>query len=201
MKTKMAGLMVLVVACWVMGLAGCCSMSKPININNLQEREDPQGVSLMYAPNEDKPFTGRAVLLYEDWDEDGDAQMKIEGNLKNGLVDGQWTEWYENGQKKGKGGFKDGKKQGPRVGWHENGQMMSEEEYKDGEQHGPCAAWYGNGQKMFEGAYKDGEEVGTWTWWHENGQKGAEGDFQDGEKAGTWTYWDEDGTVNRTEVF
>ena len=151
MKTTAGLMVVLVVACWVMGLAGCCSMSKPMDMDNLQKRENPQGVSLMYAPNEDKPFTGRAVLLYEDedWDGDGgrdeDAQVQIEGNLKDGVPHGRWTHWFENGQKELEGEFQDGEEVGTFVGWYENG------------------------QKKAEGDFQDGEKAGTWTWWNEDG--------------------------------
>ena len=41
--------------------------------------------------------------------------------------------WYESGQKAVEGNWKDGKLNGLVVEWHENGQKLMEANYKDGE--------------------------------------------------------------------
>ena len=113
---------------------------------------------LWYLTDEYKPFTGRAVLLF-----DG-GQKASEGEFKDGAPAGTFTDWYENGQKKAEGEFKDGEPHGPLTQWYENGQKEMEGEYKDGELHGPVTWWNENGQKMVEGEYKDGKEHGTETY-------------------------------------
>ena len=49
---------------------------------------------LIYLPNKDEPFTGNISCEYEN------GQIKIKGEVKDGLIDGELFIWYENGQKK-----------------------------------------------------------------------------------------------------
>ena len=135
MKTMMR----LAIACLVVGLAGGCSAPKSVDIDNLQFLGGQKGAysGLAYAPNEEKPFTGRAFSL------------------------------HHNGQKEAEGEFRDGKQHGRWTWWYEDGQMEKEGEYRDGEAFGTWAAWHSNGQKEVEGEFKDGElrgeAAGTWT--------------------------------------
>ena len=51
-------------------------------------------------------------------------------NFKNGLEDGEWTTWYENGQMESKGLATENLANSIWSNWYENGQKMSEGEYK-----------------------------------------------------------------------
>ena len=55
-----------------------------------------------------------------------------DGGYKDGQPDGKWTEWYEDGQKKGEINFKDGYLDGLQTFWYENGQKYLERTFKDG---------------------------------------------------------------------
>ena len=59
--------------------------------------------------------------------------MDYGSNYTFGEQDGEFTFWYENGQKEGEGTFKDGEKDGLWTGWYENGQKEGEVTFKDGE--------------------------------------------------------------------
>ena len=117
-----------------------------MDINNLIDRG-----GVLYAPNDDKPFTGIVFDLsketgsiiskteYEqgiphgihiEWNNDG--KKKAEGIYKSGVMDGKWTEWGENEQKSKEGTMKNSEREGLWIEWYENGQKKAEIDYKNG---------------------------------------------------------------------
>ena len=114
--------------------------SKEVSIKSLQKRGE-HGNQLYYLPNQDVPFTGKAVAKWPD------GQMKTQIS------------------------YKDGKRHGLKSHWYESGQKLSEINYKYGKHHGPLTVWYENGQWMRSGNHVDGKMVGVWTHWYENGQQ------------------------------
>ena len=64
------------------------SCSKPINEKSLVERN-----GVMYLLNSDKPFSGKFFSIYEN------RQKKKKGSFKEGVLNGNYTEWFSNGQK------------------------------------------------------------------------------------------------------
>ena len=58
--------------------------------------------------------------------------------------------------------LKDGVEDGPFESYHENGQLRRRGTYKDGVEDGPVEEYYDNGQLYEKGAYKDGEPCGEW---------------------------------------
>ena len=113
---------------------------KQVSIKSLQQRGE-HGNQLYYLPNQDVPFTGKAVA--------------------------KWP----NGQKMTVISYKDGKRHGLKAHWYESGQKLSEINYKYGKHDGPLTAWYENGQWRRSGNHVDGKMVGIWTHWYENGQQ------------------------------
>ena len=107
----------------------------------------------MYAPNVEKPYTGRVFDFYEN------GQKKLNGRYRKGLMTGQWKYYYENGHKK-------------EVGI-----------YKDGEQEGKWTYWFENGQKESEGKYEDGLRSAEWIFWNENGDLNRSIYYDDGREA------------------
>ena len=111
-----------------------------VAIKSLQKR----GVAhnqLYYLPNQNMPFTGKAVA--------------------------KWP----NGQKKTEINYKDGKRDGIKAHWYESGQKLSEISYKAGKHDGPLTVWYENGKLRRKGNNMDGKMVGIWTHWYENNQQ------------------------------
>ena len=136
------------------------SVKEPINYETtLVERK-----SVYYTKDTNKPYSGPVFSLYE-----VGGQKKSEGNLKDGELNGLWTDWYENGQKGDEGTYKDGKLDGLWTSWYENGQKEREVTYKDGKRDGKWTFWYENGQKSEEGTWKEGKKDGKWTWYNDDG--------------------------------
>ena len=83
--------------------------------------------------------------LQKDYYENG--QLKITGRLNNdGLKDGVWTSYFENGQKN------------------------SESNFKAGINNGFSMIWYPNGNVRYFGDYTNGNKSGTWTFYNEEGK-------------------------------
>jgi hypothetical protein len=84
------------------------------------------------------------------------------------------------GPQKAEGETKDGVKQGPWVFFHDNGKKAAEGGYRDGSKDGAWVYWYQNGQKAAEGQYLKGKKDGAWTEFNEDGSKAAERKYKDG---------------------
>lgn len=86
--------------------------------------------------------------------------------IKTGLTE----EFYENGQVKISGVLdNDGLKNGVWVCYFENGQKNSESNFLKGINNGYSMVWYPNGNVRYFGDYKDGKRVGEWIFYEENG--------------------------------
>jgi sulfatase modifying factor 1 len=107
-----------------------------MDINNLIDRG-----GVLYATNDNKPFSGSVFEFYENGTE------KLNGRYRNGIKNGKWT-W-----------------------WNEDGGTNSTGSYKNGLQNGIWKYYYENGQKESEGTFKDGKRVGLWTYWFEDGRE------------------------------
>ena len=124
---------------------------KVVSFDKIQYRIK-DGSELAYIPNQETPFTGKAVDFYKN------GQKEKEGNYKDGKAYGLMTVWYENGQKKWEGNYKDGLNEGLATKWYENGQMEREGNYKDGKIIS-AVVWKPNGEKCPVTNVKDGNGV------------------------------------------
>ena len=125
-----------------------------MDINNLIDRG-----GLLYAPNKEKPYTGLVFDLYRTT-----GNKSLEGRYKDGLKNGKWEWWSENGKMDSSVTYKNGSKNGKWTYWYENGQKQEEIIYKDGKLDGLMTDWYENGQKEYEGTFKDGEWISRECW-------------------------------------
>jgi hypothetical protein len=69
----------------------------------------------------------------------------IQGHYRDGVQDGEWTTWYENGRR------------------------SAVDHYRNGLQDGLHTSWYANGVKALEGDYRGGKREGRWTRWDPTG--------------------------------
>ena len=104
---------------------------------------------LYYKKFTDVPFTGE---LGEGW---------ARGAIKNGLRDGLWVGYWDNGRVVFKGAFKDGRQEGPWVEYYESGQLRFKGAWKNDKRHGPWVYYYENGTKneSLSGTYRNGKLV------------------------------------------
>ena len=79
------------------------------------------------------------------------------------------TEYYETGQVKMEGGMKDGKMDGEWTAYFIDGRVQSHGFFKDGKRTGAAQVFYSNGNKYEEGFYKEGKHVGHWKFYDEQG--------------------------------
>ena len=118
------------------------SWSENLSIDDLVERD-----GIYYKKFTDVPFTGEIT---------GQGKRSI----KDGLKEGVWVSYHNNGQLFQKGEYKNGKKEGVWVFYQDNGLLMSKGEFKDGKEEGEYVSYWSNGQFMSKGGWKNGERVG-----------------------------------------
>jgi antitoxin component YwqK of YwqJK toxin-antitoxin module len=119
-----------------------------VDWSKLQDRD-----GVMYLPNEENPFTGRAESFHKN------GQKESEKNFKDGKLDGLLSWWHESGRKVSEGNFKDGKMDGFAVMWYENGQKQVEGNYRAGKLDGLLITYNEDGTEDYRFTYKDGEQV------------------------------------------
>ena len=142
--------------------------------------------------------------LYKRYYDNG--QQLSEENYNDGMLEGKWTFWYENGQIQLKGNFK------PYEVLPEDCRAERSSRYvfpardsKDGK----WTEWYENGQKKSVSNYIDGGLPGMrssivdgqFTVWHENGQKRSEGHYKKNRLEGKLTEWDENGQIMEDQYY
>lgn len=59
---------------------------------------------------------------------------------------------------------------GPWLTWYDNGQLMSERQMKQGKEHGRQRSWWPNGQLMMEGISVEGHRYKGFKYWSINGE-------------------------------
>ena len=91
------------------------------------------------------------------------------------------TEYCENGQVKMEGGMKDGKMEGEWIAYFIDGRVQSHGFFEDGKRTGAAEVYYPNGNKYEEGSYKEGKHVGNWKFYDEQGNLLKEDDYGEGE--------------------
>ena len=151
--------------------------------------------NLFYLPNSEKPYSGENLCIYL-----SNGQYHSRGAIENGLMDGSWEYWHEDGQKEKKSNYKDGLLiDETEYYYYENGQIRMERNLKDDRLHGKQIAWHENGEIKIEGSFKDG--VGVNLGFNENGQKISETNVKDGKAHGKYTEWSENGQIISEKVF
>ncbi|MDC0980952.1 toxin-antitoxin system YwqK family antitoxin [Candidatus Pseudothioglobus singularis] len=104
-----------------------------------------------------------------------------EDELEN-FKDGEYIEYYDNGEIESKSNYKDGHLHGQHTEWGEEGELSAEENYKDGEKHGRQISYLG-GEIFDEENYKDGDKHGRQVSYLD-GKIFSEENYIDGDKHG-----------------
>lgn len=125
----------------------------------------PQGWQVQYHPNgkvkqkqfNDEHGTQRSYAL---WNEQGVHTLQWQWDEQH-REQGDFKEWYDNGQLKDHKIYKDAKLEGPVVTWYENGQMESSTDYQDGKEHGWMRLWNKDGSLQSECRYQAGARQGA----------------------------------------
>ena len=86
-------------------------------------------------------------------------------------------EYYDSGQVKMEGGMKDGKMEGEWTAYFIDGRVQSHGFFEGGERTGAAQVFHSNGNKCEEGFYKKGKHCGKWKFYDEQGNLLKEVDF------------------------
>lgn len=85
-------------------------------------------------------------------------------------IGNMYYEYYSNGKLKLNGELKNGNRQGEWSAYYENGKLWSRGEYIDGKREGLSTVYYPNGVLKIEGSYKNNVPVGIWKFYDEKGK-------------------------------
>lgn len=113
-----------------------------------------------FAYQIDENFTGQIVKKYKD------GQVKSIENFKNGKLNGEFKEFFENGSLFQIGTFKNGDMKNIKV-FYENGNLKFEQNLKN--RKGKYRGYYPNGKLEVEGEVFQGDEIGLWKYYNEEG--------------------------------
>ena len=143
--------------------------SKDVSYDDLVKRE-----GLYYEKFTREPFTGNVT---------GGKQ----GKIIKGRPDGEFVEYFENGQLKRKGNFKDDKQEGEYLSYYENGQLKIKCNLKDGKEEGEYLEYYESGELLYKRYYKQGKKDGLSITYYSNGKLNEQKVYKDGELIETIT--------------
>jgi hypothetical protein len=87
----------------------------------------------------------------------------------NGLEEGEWRKYHDNGVLKEKRFYSHGVKVGVLKTWWDNGQLQVLYRFKNGEYNGTCFEWNRNGVLIKKMNYEAGIEVGQQRQWYDDG--------------------------------
>lgn len=163
-----------------------------------------------------KFLASQIVPHLERW---GNGLTKREGRLEGGLQTGDWTYYYESGQRRAHGRYTDDHQTGPWTYWFENGgiewsggfdasgkrsgewtffhpdsTMRARGRYVADFEDGPWEFFASDGSLDRAGQYDGGKMSGPWAYFHGAGRPKAEGICHRGQRIGPWRIWDEAGT-------
>ena len=119
-----------------------------------------------------------------------------ESHYKNGVLRGEQTFYFENGQAQEVRNFDDvGSFSGPYKAYHENGHMKSEGQYVNGAMNGKWKFFYKSGNIKEILYFKNNVENGPFIEYHENGKISAEGTYQNELEHGLLKIYDDKGEL------
>ena len=132
---------------------------------------------------------------------EGGNMHELSGIPQNGRY-GEWTIYYPNGNVNAKYQYDvNGIPEGPWLEWYENGQQKRQYFHKEGKRDQTWTVWWSNGNIKTEGNFKEGLKNGQFTFWFQNGQKKFEGVCRNDKLFGEWTFYNADGSVEKIKEY
>ena len=116
---------------------------------------------------------------------------------KDGEMNGEYKEFYKNGNLYIKANYKDDKREGKYEKFYENGNLYIKANYKNGEMNGKYEEFYENGNLCEKINYKDGKKEGEYEEFYENGNLWEKANYKNGKKEGKCEVFYENGDLYR----
>ncbi|WP_324023647.1 hypothetical protein QSV08_12365 [Maribacter sp. BPC-D8] len=112
------------------------------------------------------PKDGNWIQLFEK----NETRIAKKYQIKNGVLNGYWLEFYLNEQTELSGEYCNEIKCGKWTQYYNNGQTKDITSYAKGEPLGESISYFENGNKERKGAYDGYDKNGLWQYFHKNGQ-------------------------------
>lgn len=140
----------------------------------------PEGIRREYAQ------TGEVVAAYTY----KNGTLIGEGIVDDeGMRDGPWKEFYEDGQLRSEGVYRNGNRIGKWRFYHPDGALEQEGNYNNqGNTNGLWKWYYANGLLLREENFLNGNSEGIFTEYDENGNVIIQGEYVEGLEEGFWKY-------------
>lgn len=124
-------------------------------------------------------------------EKNGKMYLKSDLTLFSGMVvDDRDRYFYTNGVPNGKW-----------LTFYQNGNLKSIENWRDGKLNGKYIIYLKNGTKSLETFFTEGKDDGNYYIYNENGTIKIEGCFIKGKPAGHWKYFDRNGKLLKTATY
>ncbi|MBL8750721.1 MAG: redoxin family protein [Planctomycetes bacterium] len=133
-----------------------------------------------------KALVRELVPHIERW---GNGLTKREGRLEGDAQTGEWTFYFESGQRRAHGRYEKDRQVGPWTYWFENGGVEWNGAYDaEGKRTGEWTFFHADATERARGRYVADFEEGPWEFFHADGSLERAGQYDAGRMSGPWTY-------------
>ncbi len=137
-------------------------------------------------------------LIDGDWEEYYDDTTRGVGKLETeDIKTGMWQYFYNDGKKQAQGWWSDGKRQQDWTFYTINGEVVFNGNYKDDVQDGNWTQYYSDSSYGI-GPMKDFKKYGEWRLYSSGGIQTMSGNFVDDKQEGIWNVYDSNGHFSDT---
>ena len=170
----------------------------------------PEGIRREYSPEgkiersyifKNGKIIGEGIIT-EKGEKDGqwkeyyeDGNLKAEGSYNKDIKTGNWNFYHKNRTLEQEGSYTDkGKKEGIWKWYYDTGRLLREENFYNGLADGLMTEYDEKGEIITQGEFIEGLEDGMW--FYEMGDHREEGEYIDGLRNGVWKYFFDDGKLS-----
>lgn len=146
----------------------------------------------VYKASDNSPYSGWIKKTYDG----GKVGYLFQCN--DGMQDGLYTAWYENGKKMVERMWRKGIREGPFVTWSNSGLLQSRGYNKNNLRNDLFEEFYANGKEKSVVQYLNGK-IETFSRWQPDGQKCPYTSVKGG--TGIVVYYNEDGAIDSNESY
>jgi antitoxin component YwqK of YwqJK toxin-antitoxin module len=137
-----------------------------LSMAQIKEGEDGK-----YYNEKGDMYSGEHIEYYEN------DSIHFKMILKEGVIEGDVSYFFENGSKKEIRSYLSGKMHGLWVEWNIEGVKIAEANYKNNKKDGKWYVWDDTGVLRYDMEYKEGKKVGIWIIYNEKGEEIQKKDF------------------------
>jgi uncharacterized protein len=170
---------------------------KPVGIHKVFDRSGEVIITSIYNDNNELIEEGKIDKTGSregDWKEYfADGNVKAEGNYKNNKKEGSWKYLFKNGSIEQQGAYSNGKYSGIWKWYYPTGELWKEEEFFNGLEEGFYYEYDLEGKVLVEGEYLEGEKEGKWKTFINDYR--AEGSYVTDLMDGKWKHYHDNGNI------